>query len=390
MLTAGVASADEKGCALLLARLQQTGMVQSVTEWKLASDPYPLSAAVIPDVVLVELTLDAEAPLAFAAHLHRLRPSVCIIACSAPQQPSPDLLMRAMRSGVREFLPAPIEPDTLRTTLERLTKEQGLAEGVVEKLIVVTGAKGGTGATTIAVNLAVQMARLSRKRVGLLDFGRPLGLAWLQLGLQPRFSIRNATDELERLDGHLLGGFLTSHASGLQLLAGTSHPDEWQRISVPALVRLANVAQSSLDHVIADLGSVYSSEWAPIFRLARLVVLTAEADVPGLWSLERHLSAIAAFGVNPDRFRVVINRWRRSDDEALKMFEKKIKRPVFARLPNDFLQVSEASNRGSALSRNHGDPLVSKYRSIAAQFAGLPPVEQGKSSLLGLFPSFRR
>ncbi|MBI2815369.1 MAG: hypothetical protein HYX72_00360 [Acidobacteria bacterium] len=386
MLTAGVASADETNIAQFQASLEQTGLVQSVVAWKLAPEQYPQSSAAIPDVVLLELTRDADAPLSLAAHLHRLRPSVCIIACSSAQQPTPELLMRAMRSGVREILPQPIDPELLHAALERLMKEHGVAESAVEKLIVVVGAKGGSGATTVAVNLAVQIARQSGKRTALFDLARPLGQAWLQLGVQPRFSVRNAIDELERLDGHLLGGFLTAHESGLQLLAGTSHAEEWQYISAPGLVRLANVAQSNFDHVVLDLGSFYSSDWAPLFRLARNVVLTAEADVPGLWALERHLKTLSGFGIAQDKVRVVVNRWHRSDDEAVKVFEKKSKQPVFARLPNDFLQVSDAVNRGAPLSRNHNDPLVTKYRSIAAQLAGLPAVNQSKQT--GMFTRF--
>lgn len=386
MLTAGVASADETNIAQYQACLEQTGLVQSVAGWKLAPEQYPQTPSAIPDVVLIELTRDADAPLSLAAHLHRLRPAVCIIACSSAQHPSPELLMRAMRSGVREILPQPLDPELLHAALERLVKEHGFSESATEKLIIVVGAKGGSGATTVAVNLAVQMARLSGKRTTLLDLARPLGVAWLQLGVQPRFSVRNAVDELQRLDGHLLGGFLTAHESGLQLLAGTSHAEEWHSIPVPALVRLANVVQSSFDHIVTDLGSCYSSEWAPFFRLARLVILTAEADVPGLWALERHLTTLVGFGVPQDKFRLVINRWRRSDDEALKIFEKKSKQPVFARLPNDFLQVSDAVNRGAPLSRNHNDPLVTKYRSMAAQLAGLPPVNQAKQN--GMFAMF--
>src|SRR5215472_5207451 len=143
MLTAGVASTDAKSAAYLLASLQQTGLVQSVLEWTLPAAQVPDSSESVPDVVLVELARDSQTPLAFAAQLYRLRPSVCIIACSTLDQPSPDLLMQAMRSGVREFLPQPLDPLALRETLERLIQERPLGQSTAEKLIVLMGAKGG-------------------------------------------------------------------------------------------------------------------------------------------------------------------------------------------------------------------------------------------------------
>jgi pilus assembly protein CpaE len=391
MLTAGVASSDEQGIAYLEACLQQTGLVKSVKEWKLPVEQYPASAESIPEVVLIELTREPEIPLAFAAQVHRVRPSAAIIATSATHQPSPQLLMQAMRSGVREFLPQPIDPELLRETLERLIKAQGLEAAGEEKLIAILGSKGGVGTTTIAVNLAAQMAKLTGKRIALLDFGRPIGHVSLLLDLKPRFSVRDVVESIDRLDSHLLGGLLTEHKSGLQILAGASDPDEWLRISVSTLARVVNVAQAGFDFVLADLGTVYSSEWAALLRMTRQIVMVAETDVPALWTLERHLNTMASYGLAAERFRIVVNRWHRTDEEALKAFEKKIKRPIFARLPNDFRQVSEAVNLGTTLTRNHDDPLGSRLRALAAELAGVEVQAGGKrGSFLGLLSPGKR
>ena len=101
----------------------------------------------------------------------------------------------------------------------------------MEKLLVVAGAKGGVGTTTVAVNLAVQLARGAGKRVVLFDLGRPLGHAALLLDLETRFSFRAAVESLDRLDSHLFSGLLANHKSGVQVLAGASSADEWDRIS---------------------------------------------------------------------------------------------------------------------------------------------------------------
>ena len=295
--------------------------------------------------------------------------------------------MQAMRSGVQEFLPQPIDAAVLQQTLLRFMKERGAPDpGALEKLIVVMGSKGGVGATTVAVNLGVQLAQAIQKRVVLLDFARPLGHVALLLDLQTRFSIRDAVENVEHLDGHFLGGLLTRHKSGLEVLAGASYPDEWQHISVPGLAQVVKAAQSSWDIALVDLGSVYSPEWSSVLQLSRLVILVAEADVPALWAVERHISAITSLGLDPERFRIVINRWHRSDEEALKPFEKRIKRSIFARLPNDFRQVSEAHNLGVPLSRNHNDALTSKFRQLASQLAGISPAAGAKrSAIFNLF-----
>jgi pilus assembly protein CpaE len=300
--------------------------------------------------------------------------------------------MQAMRSGVQEFLAQPlIEPQLLQNTLTRLIENLGVTEtDSLDKLLVVAGAKGGVGTTTVTVNLGVQLAQLTQKRVVLLDLARPLGHVALLLDLQPRFSIRDALENLERLDGHFLSGLLTQHKSGVEVLAGTAHADQWIDVAVPALNRVVNVAQGDADFALVDLGSMYSTEWTSMLLQARTVILVAEVDVPGLWNLERQVSMLTSSGLDSERLRIFVNRWHRRDEEALKAFEKKVGRPIFARLPNDFRQVSEAVDLGVPLSRNHNDPLTTKFRQLASQLAGLAPapLRAAKASgFLNLFPA---
>ncbi len=387
MLTVGVVSLDTKNSAALLAMLQQTGLVQPAAQWDLMAGDGPTSRVGVPDVVLVEIGRDAKSPLEFAARLNRLNPASCIIACSAYQEPGPDLLMQAMRSGVREFLSHPIDPMVVREMLERLVKQRGLPPSETEKLFVVGGAKGGVGTTTVAVNLAVQLARGAGKNVVLFDLGRPLGHAGLLLDLETRFSFRAAVESLDRLDSHLFSGLLAGHKSGVQVLAGSTNADEWDRISPAQLARVVNVAQSSFDYVVADVGPQLSSDWAPVLRLGRQFVLVTETNVPSLWSLERQITLLRSLGVDPNRIRLVANRWHKADEEPLQAFEKRVKLPIFERLPNDYRAVSRAINSGSEISRGQNDQLVQKFRHIADQFSGVPSTgeEPKKGNFLGLF-----
>ena len=393
MLTAVVVSADSKKGDQLRATLQQTGMIESVVQWVPSSDKHPGEKESIPDVILLDIADNSVPFYAFASHLHRLRPNVRIIACSPMQNPDPEVLMQAMRTGVREFLPKPVDPAKLREALSRFTQEKvGRNSKNGKNLFMVMGSKGGVGTSTVTVNLSVQLAQVSKKRVALLDFARPIGHSSLLLDLQPRYSIRDAVENVDRLDAHFFAGLLTPHKSKLEVLAGTSHPEEWGSISMEALSRVVNVAQASSDYVIVDCGSNYTAEWAPLLRLAKNLFLIAEANVPALWNLEKHLSTTAALGFDPNRVHVIINRWNRGDEEALKAVEKTIKRPIFARLRNDFRRVSEAENLGVPLSRNHNNRLLDEYREIAIRLSGNKngaPVAAKRNGLATLLPFTR-
>ena len=380
MLTATVVSRDPKSSASLQASLQQSGMIASVGAWAPDPERYPAPGVLVPDVVVLDLGEDPEPFFSFAAHLRRQRPTVHVVAVSVVQHPEPGLLLEAMRTGIQDFLPKPLENGSLQATLTRFMKDRGSELGGFERLIVVLGVKGGVGTTTVAVNLGVQLMHVTKKRVGLLDFGCPLGHVALMLDIQPRFGVRDAVENLDRLDAHFFNGLLTKHKSGLEVLAGTTYTDDWLRITVPALARLIHVAQGAFDYVVLDYGSVYSSEVRLILGMARVILLITQADVPSLWTLNRHLSALVDLGIDPQRIRLVVNRWHKRDEEALASVERNLRRPIAARLPNDYKLVSEATNLGLPLEVRRNDPLVSRIRQLACEVAGFSPTEVTKQA----------
>jgi pilus assembly protein CpaE len=374
MMTALIATADPATSRQLRACLEQTGLVSSVREWTVAPDKFPDPAEILPEVVLLDLGRDPDMYFALAKYFRGVQPGIRIIACSATAQPDPQTLLEAMRCGVQEFLAKPVQLAGLQEVLERFVTEAGAPEKrQLEKLIVVMGSKGGVGASTVAVNLGVQIAQRTKKRVLLLDFARPLGNLHLMLDLHPRFGVRDAVENLHRLDTHFFSGLLVSHKSGVDLLPGVLQPEEWERVSIPSLERVVNVAQNAFDWVVMDFGSQFSTEWSPILKLALKILIVAETNVPALWALERRVLALLGGGLEPDRVRVVINRWRRTDEEALKAVEKNIKQPIFACIPNDFRVVSEAINVGTPLMANHNNPLTARFAQLAGQLVGAAP-----------------
>jgi CO dehydrogenase nickel-insertion accessory protein CooC1 len=104
--------------------------------------------------------------------------------------------------------------------------------------------------------------------------------------------------------------------------------------------------------------------------------------------MERRMLALKGFGIDPDRTRVIINRWHKGDEEVLKSIQKDINRPVFACLPNDFRMASASVNLGTPMQENHNNLLSSRYRQIAAQLAGLDVVATPKKGSLGGLFSF--
>jgi pilus assembly protein CpaE len=250
---------------------------------------------------------------------------------------------------------------------------------VAERNIIVTGSKGGVGTTTVALNVAVHMAQLTKRRVGLIEFARPFGQISLMLDFVPRFTLLDALERIDRLDSPLLASLVTRHKTGVEILAGPLHAalraDQRPLVTLEAMLRILTLANEVFDLVVVDLGFVNAAEWARVLQFAGTLLLVAEPSALALGMLERYLNAVDATGLDRNRFQIVINRWRQNDDEPVAKSEKDLKQSFFARLPNDFRQVSEAVTLGIPLTAGSNNPLVGRYRDLAARLLHAPARE---------------
>src|SRR5271156_2879152 len=189
-----------------------------------ASDPVTRRVrSANPDVTLVDIPGENPALALRAIELlHQEMPEAAIFAIGNLNQPQ--TIVNAMRAGAREFIERPTTTTDLLEAFVRLTTAQrrGQKEGPRGKVFSIVNAKGGSGATTVAVNLALAL-QAAHGNTALVDIAL-LGHCALHLNLKPLFTVGDAIRNLHRLDSSLLESFMTRHSGGLQLLAGPNTP----------------------------------------------------------------------------------------------------------------------------------------------------------------------
>jgi pilus assembly protein CpaE len=314
-----------------------------------------------PDVILVDVPSD-NSPMALRAVelIHQELPDSAVFAIGSMQQPQ--LIVSAMRAGAREFIERPTTTTDLLEAFVRLTTAQRKVkrEGSRGKVFTVVNAKGGVGATTVAVNLALAL-QATHSNVALVDLAL-LGHAALHLNLKPLFTISDAIRNLHRLDSSLLESFMTRSSDGLQLLAGVSTPGVVEP-STAEFARLFDMLVNHYRYVVVDASSRLDGATRLVCNLSETVLLVGHTDVASLWSAARVLQFLGETG-GRERVRLVLNRFRKIPGFSEADAEAATGAKLLWKIPNQYFAVSSAIDRGTPLmEQNHTE--------IARSFTGL-------------------
>jgi pilus assembly protein CpaE len=314
-----------------------------------------------PEVTLVDIPAD-NPTLALRAIelLHQEIPDAAVFAIGNLNQPQ--IIVNAMRAGAREFIERPTTTTDLLEAFVRLTTAQrrGKQEGIRGKVFSVINAKGGNGATTVAVNLALAL-QSAYGQTALVDLA-PLGHTALHMNLKPVFNVADATRNLHRMDASLLESFMTRHNGGLQLLAGTNVPAVADP-STAEFVRLFDMLVTHFRYVVVDNSSRFDAASRLIASLSETVLLVACSDVASLWSAARVQQYLGEAG-SRDRVRLVLNRFRKVPGFSESDAEAAVGAKLLWRIPNQYFAISGAIDRGT--------PVMDQRTSEMARcFAGL-------------------
>ena len=297
----------------------------------------------LPDVILVDIAADTTtAALRAIELLHQELPDSAVFAIGSMTHPQ--LIVNAMRAGAREYIERPTTTTDLLEAFVRLTstRRKPGREGSRGKVFTIINAKGGSGATTVAVNLALALQSVHHS-TALVDLA-PLGHCALHLNLKPSFTVSDAISNLHRLDSSLLDSFMSRHDGGLQVLAGSTVPALVEP-SASDFARLFDTMVGVFHYIVVDASSRLDSATRLVSNLAEKVLLVAHADVASLWSAGRVAQYMGESG-SRDRFALVLNRYRKVAGFNESETEAAIGAPVLWRIPNQYFAVSAAIDRG--------------------------------------------
>jgi pilus assembly protein CpaE len=315
-----------------------------------------------PVVVLADLASDPAGGIRLMRLIGDAAPARTLLATGPTLVP--DLLLEAMKAGVTEYLPAPVDvhdlADALRRAARRLGRAGGYTPAAAGRVVAFTGAKGGTGVTTAAANAALY-AHKPDQRTLLLDLNLEGGSLAVALGLKARYSIVDLLESFHRVDESLLSSIVVKHDSGVHLLAAPLLPEAIPAVSGEQIRAVIRLLRRQYDLIVIDLGRPYSEYGRVVIDSADDVVLMLVPDVLAVHGAKRLLPLIRK-GIESrnGHLAIVLNRLDAADEVQQKDVEEALDAKVTT-LRRDDAAVSSSLNLGKPVALNGGRSKYARY-----------------------------
>ena len=356
--------------AQLAQILRETGM-QCVAVPRDALNSLAQPGARQPEVLVVDLRGQHQLPPALTV-LKRQHPSTGVLLVVSQLEPA--MMLEAMRAGVNECVTDPITAPELLAAVKRLMGS--LSSGVRGDVFAFIGAKGGVGATTAAVNVATALAKNSDSTL-LIDLNIAFGDAAVFLGEEPRFSVMDALEHVQRLDEAFFRGLVVRSKSGLELLGAPGRPVTgiFDATRIRALLDFVSQTRrcTILDVPRSDTAALDSLE------MATKIILIANQELATVRNAARMAETLRK-RYGQDRINLVLTRTDRRAEIGHEDIQRTVGLNIRHTFPSDYRLALQAMNKGRPVVLDGASELAAAFTGFARDLAGVQDAERDRKA----------
>jgi pilus assembly protein CpaE len=325
-----------------------------------------ISQELNPDVVLMDINMPDMDGIAATEAIRSQQAAVQVVILSV--QSDQNYMRRAMLAGARDFLTKPPMGDELISAIRRAgamaqaersktvnvqplptTGNLGLLSGYSipkGKIVTVYSPKGGTGCTTIAVNLALTLHN-EDTRVALVDGNLQFGDVAVFVNEQGKNTIIDLAPRAEELDPEIVEEVMIKHASsGLHVLAAPSRPEYAEKVSSGQFSRVLEYLKQIYSYVVLDSASLLTDVTLAAIDVSDLIVLVSTQDIPSIKNCRLFLDLSQTLGIDRERILFTMNRYDKRINITPERVAENLKQEVSSIIPLDEATVMKAVNRG--------------------------------------------
>lgn len=366
-ISAIILSESEQTLSLLSSYGAEFGKYNFLNEFDDLSDVFNTLSSLQKSLLVVDLPQDYAKYLEFIQNVASSCPNCKILAIS--DTPSVDLIVRAMRAGAKDFLSAPVIKSEFFETLERIYSKLSANKSAETKSRVLTvfSNKGGIGKTSIASNLALELAKITKENVALVDLNFQLGDITSFLDVKPSFNISYMLQNPAKLNPEFLLNTVEKYKdTSLYIIADPPYFKQADKISKKQVVTLVEALKRSFSYIVIDTDSTFDEKTVAALDNSDLIFLPVIVNLPALRNCQRILDLFDKLGYEREKTQVVVNRYMENDEIKIKDVEKVLEKEVYWKIPNNYFTLMSAINKGVSVSEINPESNVAvSYKEFA-------------------------
>jgi pilus assembly protein CpaE len=272
-----------------------------------------------------------------------------------------DLLIRAMRAGMREVLHLPLVHRAFHEAMDRIEIETGVTRMRDGKVLAFIACKGGSGATFLATNFAYALATLADKKVLVIDMHGQFGDATLYVSDQkPAMTLADICAQINRMDGAFLDSCLVHVTPNFGVLAGADDPGKAVDMKPEHMETILRVARQHYDFIVLDVGRQIDALSLRALDNADTIYPVLQLALPDIRDGRRLLDIFRSLGYPMERMRLIVNRYEKGGKLRLADLEQALGADVVHTVPNDYMSATDSVNQGIPVLRLARGSLVAR------------------------------
>lgn len=353
---------------LLKLYLQELDYINLVGSYASFEEGYNAVTTVKPSVVIIDMSGSVDACIETINKISANNQDSKIIVISSNY--STDDIVKTMRAGARDFLPKPL----IKTALfESLEKVRELIFGITTenkkcRVISTFSNKGGIGKTTIAMNLALELANITKEKVALVDLNLQLGDVTTFLDINPPFNISYLIKNLPKIDeSFLLSSMEKYNDTSLYILAEPPFLESTDTLNATQINTLFDALKQTFSYIVVDPGANFDEKTITALDNSDLILLVTIVNLPAIRNCQRCLNLFERLGYEKEKTKIVLNRYMENDEIKMEDIEHVIEQKVYWKIPNNYFTIMSAINKGLPVGTVNPDSNVAQsYKELAA------------------------
>jgi len=263
---------------------------------------------------------------------------------------------KAMVSGAKDYITLPLDINRLISTI-RLTYKKSVKFEIPKpiderkdkkdgRIIGIFSTKGGVGKTTIALNLAVDMAKKTRGRIALVDLDLQFGDVALMANLEPEMTIADIMEETASIDTSTISGLMTEYMSNLMVLASPPSPEYAEYIGGETIREILSFLRQTYDYVVIDMASSFSDATLAALDLADEIFMVSAMDIVSVKNVKIGIEIMKSLEYPDEKIKILVNMANPKLGIGYADLERIFERKIDYKIPEAKKSLIKAVNKG--------------------------------------------